>query len=83
MLSRVSDIHTYNTRSAEAGLFLGTQDHRSIGYRVPKEWESVGRPLRESRSLSSFKKRSREEFLSSYKAFDCKTRNCYVCKQMK
>ena len=81
MLRRVSDIHSYNTRSANSGLFPSTQDHRAVGYRVPKEWDSVEKSLREMRSLTSFKKKSREEFLGTYKAFKCLTRNCFVCEQ--
>ena len=37
MLGRAGDVHGYSTRSARAGLYLSTRDHRSVGYRVPKE----------------------------------------------
>ena len=36
MLSRVSQVHEHNTRSAGTGLFKSTQDHRAMGYRIPK-----------------------------------------------
>ena len=42
MLSRAGDVHGHGTRSARAGLYLSTRDHRSVGYRVPKEWASLG-----------------------------------------
>ena len=83
MFSRISDIHTHNTRSANTGMFLNTQNHRSICYRVPKEWESMGKELGEMQSLSGFKRKSREGFLAAYKSFVCMTQNCYVCAQMK
>ena len=79
LLTRVSDVHKYNTRSAENEIFTHTQDHRSIGYRVPKEWESVAKLLKERSSLCGFKKNSREEFLANYKAFKCVAKSCYVC----
>ena len=60
LLSKVRDIHGHNTRSAGSGLYIQTQDHRSVGYRVPKEWESVSKVLREMTSLSGFKKKIKE-----------------------
>ena len=41
MLSRVSDVHGYDTRSAKAGLFVSTGECRSVGYRVPTEWATL------------------------------------------
>ena len=79
LLSKVSDVHGHNTRSAGSGLYFQTQDHRSVGYRVPKEWESVPTALREMHSLSGFRKRSREEFILGYRAFECVVHDCYVC----
>ena len=79
MLDKVSDIHKYDTRSARTGLFVSTQDHRSVGYRVPKEWESLQENLRESNSLGGFKNKSKEGFLTGYKSFECTKRNCPVC----
>ena len=81
LLCRVCDVHSYNTRSAENEIFTQTQDHRSIGYSVPKEWESVERVLKERKSLCGFKKKSRQDFLASYKAFSCSAKNCYVCSR--
>ena len=79
MLSRVSDGHGYGTRSAGAGLFVSTRDHRSVGYRVPKEWGSLGADLRELGSLGAFKRQSKAGFLATYGNFRCGVRGCYVC----
>ena len=57
MLTKTSDVHGYNTRSARTGLYLQTQDHRSVGYRVPREWATVSNALNDKGSLSSFKKK--------------------------
>ena len=81
MLGRVGDVHDHGTRSARAGLFLSTRDHRSVGYRVPKEWASLAGEQRGVRSLAAFKRRSREGFLSEYGSFVCGVRACYVCSQ--
>ena len=80
-MSKVSDVHKYNTRSAGTGLFLQTQDHKSMRYRAPKEWDSVAKLMRDERSLTGFKKKSREEFITGYKAFQCAVQNCYVCSR--
>ena len=78
-LSKVSEVHGHNTRAAGVGLAIKTQDRKSIGYRIPKEWESLAKELKETRSLSGFKKRSKDEFLAVYKAFTCEDNSCYVC----
>ena len=82
MLSKISDIHNYNTRSSRTGLFVSTQDHGGVGYRVPKEWDSLPRGLREINSLKGFKIKSKEGFLAKYKSFECKTQECPVCKSI-
>ena len=46
MLRRVEGVHGHNTRAAGSGLFLSTRDHRSVGYRVPREWGTVSGGLR-------------------------------------
>ena len=79
MLGRVSDAHGHGTRSARGGLFLSTRDHRSVGYRVPKEWGSLTEVTRGVGSLGAFKRRSRAGFLADYGAFRCAVRGCYVC----
>ena len=43
MLCKVSDVHGYGTRSAGSGIFVGIQDHKSMSYKIPKEWESITR----------------------------------------
>ena len=80
MFNKVSDVHNHNTRSSKSGLFFSTQDHRSVKYRIPKEWHSLHKELRAINSLGGFKRKSKEQFISQYKSFECSLRNCYVCK---
>ena len=77
MLGRVRDVHGHATRAAGAGLFLSTRDHRSVGYRVPKEWATVPEALRGAGTLATFKRTSRAGFLAGYGAFRCG--GCWVC----
>ena len=77
MLGRVSDGH--GTRSARGGLYVSTWDHRSVGYRVPKEWGSLGERQRGLVSLGSFKRESRAGFLTEYGAFVCTVRGGVMC----
>ena len=79
MLCKVSDTHKHNTRNAKTGLSISTLDHRSIAYRVPKEWLSLSEKLREICSLGGFKKRSKDEFIETYKGFECSSPNCVIC----
>ena len=65
MLGRVSDVHGYSTRLAGRGLSLSTRDHRSVGYRVPKEPKG----------------QSRAGFLAGYGAFECGVGGCAVCRE--
>ena len=78
MLRRIDGVHGYGTRSAAAGLYLSTRDHRSVGYRVPKEWDSVAGELR-GLGLGAFKRRSRAGFLAGYGAFRCRG-VCAICR---
>ena len=78
MLNKVSDVHQYNTRTARTGLFVSSQDHRSVGYRIPKEWESLPEGLR-TNSLGALKRKSKHGFLNEYKSFQCQVRNCHIC----
>ena len=78
MLSRVSDVHRYGTRSARGGLHLASRDHGSVGYRVPGEWASLTDEQRGMGSLAGFKRESRDGFLRGYGAFECG--GCYVCR---
>ena len=59
------------TRSARAGLFLSTRDHRSVGYRVPREWATLTQEQRGVGSLGRFKGVSRRGFLAEYGGFVC------------
>ena len=77
MLGRTGDVHGYATRSARAGLFLSTRDHRSVGYRVPKEWATIPEAQRAGGTLAAFKRTSRAGFLAGYGAFRCG--GCWVC----
>ena len=79
MLRRTADVHGYATRSAGSGLALTTRDHRSVGYKVPKEWGSLPVGLKGAGSLAAFKRQSRAGFLDGYGAFQCGVRSCYVC----
>ena len=79
MLSRVGDVHGYGTRSARGGLFVSTRDHRSVGFRVPREWGDMGVSLRGSGSLGALRRGSRAGFLGGYAAFRCSVPACYVC----
>ena len=79
MLRRVGDIHGYGTRAAGRGIHVGTRDHRSVGYRVPKEWAGLTREAREVGSLAAFKRWSRAGFLAEYGGFECVVVGCVVC----
>ena len=78
-MGRVRDRHGHGTRSARDGIFVSTRDHRSVGYRVPKEWGLLPVGLRRVGSLATFKRRSRAGFLGGYAGFRCGVRSCYVC----
>ena len=45
------------------GLHLGTRDHRSVGYRVPREWGLLTDAQRGMGSLAGFKREARAVFL--------------------
>ena len=60
---------------------MSTQDHRGMGYRVPKEWHLLPEKMRGMCSLTGFKKRSKDGFLETYKRFECKAQGCIVCTQ--
>ena len=79
MLGRIEGVHGYGTRSARGGLYLSTRDHGSVGYRVPKEWATLGEEHRGVASLGAFKRRSREGFLAEYRGFGCRVVGCGVC----
>ena len=79
MLGRTADVHTHATRSARSGLYLSGRDHRSVGYRVPREWAGLSEPQRGAATLGAFKRGSRGGFLGGYAAFVCRVRGCVVC----
>ena len=79
MLGRAGDVHGYSTRSARSGLYLSTRDHRSVGYRVPKEWATLSEGQRGVGSLAAFKRGSRGGFLAGYGSFVCGVAGCRVC----
>ena len=81
MLGRVEDAHGHNTRAARAGIYLSGREHRSIGFRVPKEWATLSEGLRNSASGAGFKRRSRQEFLSQYREAICEDQGCRVCRR--
>ena len=79
MLQRVGDVHGYGTRAAGRGIHMATRDHRSVGFRVPKEWAGMAGEVREIRNLAAFKRRSRAGFLAGYGGFVCDVAGCGVC----
>ena len=79
MLRRVEDVHGYGTRSARAGIHLSTRDHRSVGYRIPKEWATVTEVQRQLGSVAAFKRSSRAGLLAGYGGFECRVGGCRVC----
>ena len=82
MLERVDDIHSYGTRRAGVGLYVSTRVHKSVGYKVPREWGLLSEKLRQTASLQAFKKNSRAGFLREYRQFVCATRDCFVCSSV-
>ena len=80
MLCRAADVHGYATRLARLGSVLTSRDHQLVGYRVPREWASVGETLRGVGSIGAFKRGSRAGFLSEYAAFRCGVAECFVCR---
>ena len=79
MFERVDAVHSYGTRRAGMGLYVSTRDHRSVGYKIPREWELLPAKLREISSLQAFKKNSRARFIQGYRMFICDERDCYMC----
>ena len=79
MLERVDQVHGYGTRGAGAGLYVSTRDHKSVGYKVPREWGVLSPKLRGTGSLMALKRKSRAGFLLEYQKFECGVRDCYVC----
>ena len=71
MLSRTGDVHGHVTRAARTGMFMSTRDHRSVGYRVPREWAGLSEAQRGMGSLVAFKGASQAGFLAGYGAFVC------------
>ena len=78
-LSKSSEVHKHDTRAAQNGISIRTQDHKSIAYRIPKEWGTLKEEQRSLKSIIGFKKMSRGSFLTTYGEFKCETRGCYVC----
>ena len=79
MLGRTGDVHGHATRAARSGLFVATRDHRSVGYRVPKEWAALTEAQRGTGSLGAFKGGSKAGFLRGYGGFVCRVVGCRVC----
>ena len=51
----------------------GYRDHRSVGYRVPKEWAALTEAQRGTGSLAA-------GFLAGYGAFICGLAGCPACE---
>ena len=59
MLRRTGDVHGHATRAVRTGVFVYTMDHRSVGYRIPREWAGLSEGQRGVGSLAAFKRSSR------------------------
>ena len=79
LLGKTEEVHSHNTRAARAGLYVSTRDHRAVGYRIPKEWDTLPHEMKTTKSLTTFKRKSKEGFLTEYKGFRCRVEGCYVC----
>ena len=79
LLDRVSDSHSHNTRGARCNLFVNRENVKSIKNIAPKIWNALDEKLKGSGSVSSFKRRSKENFLLGYSKFRCKIKSCYSC----
>ena len=79
MLERVSQAHDHGTRLARRGMFVSTRDHRQVGYKIPREWETLTDEMRKAVSIGAFKRQSKGEFIKGYGQFSCLTQGCYVC----
>ena len=81
MLSKVRDTHQHGTRAAKGGMLsYSALDDRSIGYRLPREWQCTPQAVRESNSLKGMKNKSKQGFLTQYGLFKCEIRDCFVCR---
>ena len=81
MLGKVKEVHNYGTRAASRGIHIASRDHKSVGYRIPKEWEATPVNIRECGSIGSLKRSSKGVILSGYAQFRCEERGCYVCNE--
>ena len=81
LFNMVSGNHAYNTRASRNNFYFSGQSVRcnSIRYIVPSNWNGLSTNLKEARNISSFKKGSKGEFLSSYSNFSCDMHNCRSC----
>ena len=78
LFDRISVSHNYNTRGAERNFFL-RGNPKSIKYLVPSHWNSLPVHLKDKSTVSSFKKGSKDEYLTRYSSFRCSARGCYSC----
>ena len=79
-VQKSTQIHRYETRAARGGIALGSKNHNSIAYRVPKEWASLPEELKEVKSYAGFKRQSKKLLLQQYSQFKCEKPNCQECK---
>ena len=81
MLQRVKDTHGYSTRSAGSKIAVSARDQGSISYRLPKEWDTLTEEGKQVKSLTAFKRNSKNSFIGKYKGFRCDITVCRVCQQ--
>jgi hypothetical protein len=79
LLDKVSDSHSHNIKGARCNLFVNCENVKSIKYIAPKLWNALDEKLKVLCTVSSFKQRSKEEFLLGYTKFSCNIRGCYSC----
>ena len=71
--------HGHNTRGSNTNMFVSRSDRRSIKAIAPKCWNSLSLELRNSPSISVFKKRSKSSFINDYSKFSCAVPQCKSC----
>ena len=71
--------HSHDTRGARSDIYMSRSDSRSIKHLAPIIWNALPPDLKSSPSISSFKNKSKTEFIRSYSEFACNRRPCPSC----
>ena len=75
--------HNYATRGAKSNFFVSHSNCRSIKSIAPRYWNSLSSSLKDSVSIATFKKKSKQDLLLPYNDFACHIRNCRSCASSK